>query len=415
MVTTEAVRKVKQFINERWAKTIREPSSQKENEVPLPFPFTVPTESAWYHIFYYWDTYYASLGLVLDGRVESAKHNADNMLHLIETLGYVPNMNVKKDLNRSQPPHAALQVKLVYERTRDRAWLEHAFAPLVQEYAFWAAQRLTASGLNGYDHHGDPRAVAEFLGTAQRRLANVSDEPVERMRELRHALAVAESGWDFTPRWDYRCADHNPVDLNSLLFAHENILAEFADELGNGQGALWRGRAAERRALLNELCWDEEQGFLYDYDVRGRCRSPWETGAVFYALWAGWASPEQAVRLAGNMDRVEFPHGITCVRPGLPRRQPHQWDHPCGWAPIQWAAIAGLRRYGLEAEARRVAEKYVNLVTTNFNATGCLWERYNVVSGGIDVPGDNQTEAKMPAMLGWTAGVFLAACEYLGL
>jgi alpha,alpha-trehalase len=228
-------------------------------------------------------------------------------------------------------------------------------------------------------------------------------------------LAVAESGWDFTPRWNDRCADHNPVDLNSLLYLHENLLAEFADELGNGQGDLWRGRAAERRGLLNELCWDEEQGFFYDYDFRNRRRSPWETGAVGYALWAGWPTPTQAVRLAANLDRVEYPHGITCVRPGLPRRQPHQWDHPCGWAPVQWAAIAGLRRYGLDMEAQRIAEKYVNLVTANFAATGCLWERYNVVSGGIDVPGDNQAAAKMPAMLGWSAGVFRAACEYLGI
>jgi alpha,alpha-trehalase len=409
------VRKVRDFISERWAKTIRHPSSQKEAEVPLPFPFVVPTEDAWYHIFYYWDTYYASLGLVLDGQLEQARHNAENMLHMISTLGYVPNMNIRKDLNRSQPPHAALQAKLVHEHTRDRSWLERAFAPLVQEYAFWASQRMTVSGLNGYSHHGTPEAVAEFLGMARRRLTGISDDPVEQMQQLHHALAVAESGWDFTPRWDYRCADHNPVDLNSLLYAHETILAEFADELGNGQGARWRERAAERRALLNELCWDEPRGGFYDYDLRNRCRSPWETGAAFYALWAGWASHEQAARLAGSMDRLEFAHGITAVRPGLPRRQPHQWDHPCGWAPLQWAAIAGLRRYGLTAQARRVAEKYVNLVTANFETTGCLWERYNVVSGGIDVPGDQQSQAKMPAMLGWTAGVFVAACDYLGL
>ena len=50
MVTPKNVQNVKQYINQHWAKTIREPSSQKETEMPMPFPFTVPSESAWYHI-----------------------------------------------------------------------------------------------------------------------------------------------------------------------------------------------------------------------------------------------------------------------------------------------------------------------------------------------------------------------------
>ena len=44
-----------------------------------------------------------------------------------------------------------------------------------------------------------------------------------------------------------------------------------------------------------------------------------------------------------------------------------------------------------------------------FDETGNLWEKYNVVEGNINV----SNEYKMPAMMGWSAGIYLAASEYL--
>lgn len=43
-----------------------------------------------------------------------------------------------------------------------------------------------------------------------------------------------------------------------------------------------------------------------------------------------------------------------------------------------------------------------------FEETGNLWEKYNVVEGNINV----SNEYEMPAMMGWTAGVYLELKEY---
>ena len=43
-----------------------------------------------------------------------------------------------------------------------------------------------------------------------------------------------------------------------------------------------------------------------------------------------------------------------------------------------------------------------------FEETGNLWEKYNVVEGNANVI----TEEKMPPMMGWTAGVYLAFAEH---
>lgn len=44
-----------------------------------------------------------------------------------------------------------------------------------------------------------------------------------------------------------------------------------------------------------------------------------------------------------------------------------------------------------------------------FEKTGCLWEKYNVVEGSINVT----NEYEMPAMMGWSAGVYLYCADLL--
>ena len=49
------------------------------------------------------------------------------------------------------------------------------------------------------------------------------------------------------------------------------------------------------------------------------------------------------------------------------------------------------------------------LVDKIFDETHNLWEKYNVINGSIDVV----DEYKMPTMMGWSAGVYLAADHFL--
>src|SRR5262249_18359810 len=55
-----------------------------------------------------------------------------------------------------------------------------------------------------------------------------------------------------------------------------------------------------------------------------------------------------------------------------------QWDAPYGWAPMQLIAVEGLRRYGLNADADRLARKFVSLVADDFAAHGTIVEKYDV-------------------------------------
>ena len=113
-------------------------------------------------------------------------------------------------------------------------------------------------------------------------------------------------------------------------------------------------------------------------------------------------------RDARALDALEFPHGIAaCENKDYP--YVYQWSYPNGWAPLHFLAIKGLDNYGFREDARRIASKYVATVIGNFKKTHNLWEKYNVVEGNINV----SNEYEMPTMVGWTAGTFVFATDYL--
>jgi len=81
-----------------------------------------------------------------------------------------------------------------------------------------------------------------------------------------------------------------------------------------------------------------------------------------------------------------------------------QWDAPNGWAPLQWVAISGLRRYGHAALADVVADRWIALNERVFRSTGRMMEKYNVVDMTLDAGGG---EYPVQDGFGWSNGVLL--------
>ena len=127
---------------------------------------------------------------------------------------------------------------------------------------------------------------------------------------------------------------------------------------------------------------------------------------AYYPMYAGLATEEQAQAAVEMLPRLEEAFGVvTCEKNSV--KGNFQWNYPNGWACLQYIMVIALDRYGFYEEARRIAGKYIQLVEQAFEETGNLWEKYNVVEGNANVV----TEEKMPPMMGWTAGVYLALQE----
>ena len=410
--TKEDIDALQAYIAENMPKTVRSNTEDTPGSYGLPTPYSVPCIQKGFQSMYYWDTYFTNVGLIILGDATQAKNNTDDILSLIDRLGFMPNSSSKSMANRSQAPYASMMVRDVFEVTRDKAWLEKACSILEKEYNFWMERRISPNGLNRYGNQATSKELLRFYDVVVSRM-RVKDAPAltdsEKVNIGSHFLAEAES-WDFNPRYDSRCRDFNPIDLNSNLYLYEKNFAYFYKVLGKGRKEVrkWLSLADKRKDLMNRYCLNPNDGLFYDYDYINGSLSKIYSAAEFNLLWSGLATKSQARTIVQALPRLEEKYGIVPCEKGE-RQRIYQWDYPNCWAPLQLLAIKGLDKYGYKQEALRIARKYTTGIINNYKHTGNLWEKYNAVTGNLDV----NDEYKMPgAFMGWTAGVFMFASNY---
>ena len=401
---------VRQFISHNMPASTYYYPKDTLGHLSLPKPFSVPTIGGMFQDLYYWDTYYTNLALLSMGNVEQARNNVDDILYLIERFGYMPNSSNLNSNNRSQPPYASMMVRDVYEQTEDKEWLMAAYNTLLKEYRFWMTYRMTESGLNRHFNMGSEEYLTNFYTYLQTRIPSLRDDvsPLERIRIASQFLSEAESGWDFTPRFNTKCEEFNPIDLNANLYIYEKNFAWMSYQLEIEGGKQWERTASRRLALINEYCYDNDSGLYYDYNYVTHTRSTVYSAAIFNLLWAGIPDAGQARNIVDNLPRLEAEYGIVACEEGI-RSDVYQWDSPNAWPSCNVLAIAGLDKYGYRKDAARIARKYVDSSIRIFRETGNLWEKYNAVKGNLEV----NEEYKMSPFMGWTAGAYLYASDYL--
>ncbi|WP_240047419.1 alpha,alpha-trehalase TreF [Sphingomonas panacisoli] len=394
-----------------------QPGGPWSSALPLPSPYVIP--GGRFREIYYWDSYFTMLGLAIDGRDALVESMLDNFVSLIERYGHIPNGTRSYFLSRSQPPFLALMTQL----SRDPAPDVHRrrLAALRREHDYWmqGENHLAAPGasahvvrlsddavLNRYWDASDtprPEAYAEDVAVA----AGADRPTADVYRDLR---AAAESGWDFSSRWLRDAASLAtidtcaivPVDLNCLLYLSERHIAEESAALGDATTAAdYRRRADQRAAAILHYCWIAEERRFGDWHWIERRPTAGATAAGLYPLFAGIATPEQAADVARTAERdLLAPGGLRTTTVETAQ----QWDAPNGWAPLQWIAVAGLRRYGHDALADMIADRWLSTVEAFYDQTGALFEKYDIEHGRPASGGEYPNQQGF----GWTNGVVKA-------
>lgn len=390
---------IERYICLHWDETVRFQPVADGSLLALPYPFTVPCMKGAFNEMYYWDTYFTNRGLLLSGRVELAKQNCENIAHLIKVYGYMPNGSRTFYIGRSQPPYFALMVADIYEVLQDDLWLSQMYEVICREYNFWMTKRIAPNGLNCYGSDYTEEYYREFMEQIATRIElDASRDTVEAGRSY---VAEAESGWDFNPRFGGYCTQYNPVDLNSLLYRYEVLLASFAEQLGQDATA-WEEKAKMRKEHM-EVMQDPDTGVMYDYNYVTGCRSQVLSAASIWPYWVGIKSEQTGV--SQLLSCLELPYGITAT---VPTAGNYQWGYGKAWAPITLVVIEALDRIGLQDDAVRIAAKYVHMIADNYEQTGGLWEKYDARTGKVVIGSEYET----PQMMGWTAGAYLQAIQY---
>jgi alpha,alpha-trehalase len=387
IVAGKPVAPLRDYIRSTWSTLARDPHAGMANSSALSVGHRHVVPGGRFREIYYWDSFFTMLGLMRDDEIALATGIVDAMTDLVEDHGHVPNGTRTYYLGRSQPPLFHMMVALLGDERP--AVAARRLAAMKREHAWWMAgaadlaagecrnhvARLEdGSLLNRYwDPRGTPRDESwrEDVETA----IQSGRRPEQVYRDLR---AGAESGWDFSSRWlnglalsSIRTTEIAPVDLNAFLYGLESAIAVS----GAADAAHYADLAERRRAAMHAHLWDSELGYFSDYDLALGAIRPGLTAAGLAPLLAGLATTAQADASAKVVrEKLLAPGGLrtTLVESG------QQWDSPNGWAPLQWIAVSGLRRYGHDDLARDIARRWVNTVDTTYGRTGLLYEKYDI-------------------------------------
>jgi alpha,alpha-trehalase len=394
-LSADDVRPARDYIAKYWVNLERFHPKDDESLLGLPNPYLVPAFEEGHDFdfneMYYWDSYFMVQGILDEEHKKLVLGILDNLIHLQKRLGAIPNASRTYLTGRSQPPFLTSFIFDVYDAyDLDDKWLAEKIAVAKDEY------------------------FSVWMGTAKPH-SRLVYRGLSRYYDINHLhdLAEAESGWDMTPRFGRKALNYLPVDLNALLYKYETDFMRAADIAGDKHEAKqWKAAASHRKQTMNDLMWSNLRGIYYDYDYAKEKRGSVSSLATYYPMWAGMVDEKQAKQLVKTLAKFEEKGGLATTDQQLnqfvPGRMPTQWAHPNGWAPLQYIVIKGLQRYGYDAEAERIARKWLKTNLDWFNQNNVFLEKYNVVQ-----PDKPPMKGVYPSQtgFGWTNAVFERLCK----
>lgn len=456
---------------------------------------------------YYWDSYWIVRGLLLTkgSFTQIALNIIENFMDLVNLVGFVPNGSRQYYLDRSQPPLLAMMVQAYIEETGDKSVIGKFLPTLEKEYNFWINNRTTtvekdgkSYKLNGYqvlNNQPRPESYREDYITANNNsyystsgIIYPETKPLtESQKEALYAelAAGAQSGMDYSSRWlktPFDAAKDNyfplrslnvaqtvPVDLNSILYANEQIIGSYYNATGNTTAGLaWAARASARSDAMYALMWNATHNRYFDYNLTSAAQNvllpkdscstfvqdvdttphPSDTSvffdiAQFYPFWTGAApaavkSNPLAVKLAYAPVAALLEKNAGGV-PATNFASGQQWDEPNVWPPLQYILINGLLNtpatFGTadasyawtRSTALEIAQRYVDSAFCTWRTTGgstpefpklsgavsdgIIFEKYN--SSAINAVGGGG-EYTVVEGFGWSNGVLIWIADRFG-
>jgi putative isomerase len=345
-----------------------------------------------------WDTLWTTQGLL---HVASAAHDVSLRAQIIEHAkgsllnfldhqaadGRVPMLITVSNPDplhclEGSAPHKENQAKpvlaqlaLLISREIGYDWLRPHFHRLLQFFESWTANNLSHTGLLVW---GDDVAIGN------------DNDPTTFGRPFFSSANLL---------------------LNSLWYQDLLAAADLAEHLGlSPEAADLQERARKAGTAIQKCCWDPRDQFFYTADVqcvdrraelipnvpRGMGMS-WDslplriqTFTGFLPLWCGIATREQAHTLVEvhykNPKTFGAKSGVRSLSAqetmySLARStNPSNWLGPV-WIIVNYLVWSGLKRYGMDEEANRLAHKTIRILSGDLARTGSLNEYYHPDTG----------------------------------
>lgn len=321
-----------------------------------PFPGTTDKLLTGYHYneYYDWDLYFENVYLTYFGVDDYCFTNLKMFLNREAPDGYVNRSLIKqRDRQHFKPFLAQLAVMGTKMRGDNYEWARDQYYDKLKKYLErWFAYDGDRNGLpvwNSADHSG-----------------------MDNQWSRAGALGAFEV---------------EGVDLACYLVRELRAMAIIADKLGKkADKEAYLKHAASLGKLINEVFWDEQDGFYYDRNEKKNQRVKVKSVAAFMPLWAGVATPRRARRIVKEHLLNEKEFWLKYPVASYAKTEPDYYQgsrNECNWRgstwmPTNYMVFHGLVHYGFKATARDLADRTLRMVLEENAVTR---EYYNAETG----------------------------------
>lgn len=226
------------------------------------------------------------------------------------------------------------------------------------------------------------------------------------------------SGMDNTPRGRNgesatENRPYNPdllwIDALSQQALSAKMIADMFKILGDIENfEVWCEKFLQKSKLINDLYWDENDKFYYDFSAKTGEYCRVKTIASFWTLTAFAATDERAEIIVKHLENDEtfggkVPFTSLARNDGDFSKNGKYWRGSV-WLPTAYAALIGLKNYGFYTLARETAIKLVDHIYKTYKefSPHTIWECYSPTE---HKPATNANDNAIvrPDFCGWSA------------
>lgn len=185
------------------------------------------------------------------------------------------------------------------------------------------------------------------------------------------------------------------------------------------QERIWQEKYKEKKEIVNNLYWDNQDKFYYDIDCDDHHFYKVPTIASYWTLTAGIATREQAEVLADYVSDSQWFGGevplVSVARKDGDFVPEGQYWRGSLWLPTAYAALKGLAEYGFYKEAHEAGHKiFKHMLKVYYEyEPHTIWECYAPNYCQPATQTDNITGVR-PDFCGWSAlGPIAIYLEYV--
>lgn len=308
-----------------------------------------------YGEFYDWDLYFENLYLSHFGESRYCRNNVEAFLDQQLACGFVARTLVNPRLRQHFKPFLCQIALLGCRQTGDYRWLSGRYWERLKKHlGYWL-------WYSDFDRNGLPvwdSADHSGMDNQDRRAGKINAMEIEG------------------------------VDLACYLVRECEAMAVLAGRVGHeDETGCWTASAERLRSLIDEVLWDDQDGFYYDRNERTGELVRVKAVSGFIPLWLGGVAEKRAKRLVAEhlLDEGEFwlPYPVATWAKTEPdyyqesARGECNWRGPT-WVPTNYMIFHGLVKSGHRDVAGELAYRTLDMALSGpdtreyYNAeTGC--------------------------------------------